>query len=201
MLDKLKALGTDPRRLWMWTPVLAVSLVVVALLAMDITFGGADNVEPLNLAPPTSEAGTTPVLRTIVPRPPTATPVPTATVEAGPAAHIRDSTRLGHLETLKGGLEEYRQEEGRYPTTDGNVQTACVYDVDALCELKEFVDPFPSDPLGDPGKNGYWYVSDGKTYLLIAAMEAPENASPPEDCPEKVKEFTGKSQLLCLAGP
>lgn len=201
MLNRLKALGANRRRLWMWTPVLAVSIVVIALLAMDLTFGGADNSEPLNLAPPTSEGGATPVPRTIAPRPPTATPAPTATVEAGPAAHIRDTTRLGHMQALRDGLEKYREEEGQYPTTNGNVQTACVYDIDALCELKEFVDPFPNDPLGDPGKNGYWYVSDGKTYLLVAAMEAPENASPPEACTEKVKEFTGKSQLLCLPNP
>lgn len=189
----------------MWTPIFALTAVVLAVIATDLAFGGADNEEPQNLAPPPSEVKA-PTLRprTAVPLAPTSTPtvMPTPSVEAGPAVQIRDATRKSDLQDMEDALEQYHQKKKKeYPSTSGNVQTACVYtDADALCKLKEFLDPFPEDPLGDPGKNGYWYVSDGKTYLLVAAMEAPENASP-GGCPEAVNDFTRKSNLLCLSGP
>lgn len=204
MLKRPRAWAERQRRLWMWAPVFAVSVIVFGILAIDLAFGGADNEEPLNLAPSPAPLRTvTPRPRTVMPLIPTAspTPPPTATREPGPAAHIRDETRKNDLRDLREGLERYRQEKGEYPSTSGNVQTACVYDVDALCKLKKLVVPFPEDPLGDPGKNGYWYVSDGKTYLLVAAMEVPENASPADACPAEVREFTGKTHLLCVPGP
>jgi hypothetical protein len=205
MLKKLGLLAQRWRRLWMFTPVFAVAAVALAVLAMDLTFGGADSGEPQNLAPPPSEIkASTPRVRTPILLMPTVTPtvMPTLTMEAGPVAHMRDNTRKSDLLEMKEALGQYRREEKEYPSTSGNVQTACNYtDIDALCALDDFLDPFPVDPLGDPGKNGYWYASDGKTYLLIAAMEAPENASPKDACPEAVKDFVGKGNLLCLPGP
>jgi hypothetical protein len=55
----------------------------------------------------------------------------------------------------------------------------------------------PSDPRGDPSKNGYWYASDGRTYTVIAEVELPQNASPTV-CPANVSKSLGREYLYCV---
>lgn len=204
MLEKIDTLRDRWRRVWLWTPAFAIAAVVLAIAAFDLAFGGADAEEPENLAPPApGVAAPTPRPRTAAPpaATSTATAMPTPTVEPGPAAQMRDTTRKRDLQEIEDALERYYRKKKEYPSTSGNVQTACKYsDIDALCKLKDFLDPIPTDPVGDPGENGYWYASDGKTYMVIAAMELAENASPTA-CPEIVVDFVERGNLLCIAGP
>jgi hypothetical protein len=92
------------------------------------------------------------------------------------AAEPRDLQRQQDLETVAFALEQYFSEEGEFPTTNGNLQTLCAYDVDAGCVL--FASPREAliDPLGETLLNGYWYVSDGQQATVLAITEGEPQA-------------------------
>ena len=57
------------------------------------------------------------------------------------------------LEQIAAALEKYYDKKKEYPTTGGNLQTVCTYEeIDAGCKLKDFLDPIPADPRGDPAQ-------------------------------------------------
>jgi len=182
-------------------PIMAIAAVVVAIVVTDSVMGGADEPEPENLAPlGPGAAAATPIPPTAaagMPAP-TVAPTQTPTPITGPVAEMRDARRMEDLGLLKAALAEYYEEEDEYPSTGGNIQTVCNYpEIDALCEIEDLIDPIPTDPSGDPGKNGYWYTSDGKTFTLIAGMELEANATPGR-CPELAARHTDKDNLYCL---
>lgn len=192
----------SPRRDWRKVialgPVVAIVAVVIAIVATDFTFNGADEPKPENLAPPVpSVHAYTPLPATYVP-PPTDTPTPGPTAISGAVAQMRDQRRMDDIEKIRAALVQYNAKNGEYPSTGNNAQTACTYkDADALCKLEDFLDPIPADPEGNPGRNGYWYISDGTTFTLVAAMDDPANATPTK-CQANLADQLKKSNLYCL---
>jgi len=195
----------DWRRLLPYAPVAAVIVVIVAALGTDLAFGGPSKPKVDNTAPPPEIARATIDAAPVSPTPyvpqPTSTPTAAPTSVPGGVATVRDETRWGDLMKIFVALEQYREEEGEYPSNGGAIQTMCTYqEFDAGCKLKDFLDPLPEDPLGDPAKNGYWYSSDGKTFTIIAGMDSPANATP-EKCEQRFAEHTAKTNLYCVTGP
>jgi hypothetical protein len=191
---------------WNWMVIAPVGLVVLAVLAiimLDVAKGGA--AEP---APPLGEIGT-PVRQAYIA--PTATPVgqqPDATPRPRPTfAGVgaaqgdpaqRDTQRRNDLLLLLGAAQALKAKDGSYPTTKSNVQTVCAYqDIDIACKLKEtFVGNLPSDPLGDPVKNGYWYSSDGSSVTLYAALE--NDVSADQRCQTNDAELKKHPNVVCV---
>jgi hypothetical protein len=196
------------RKAWLriaTAPIIIIVAVVAAIIATDLATGGAHEPKLENMAPPLPSGAASPLPRTPAPttaRTPASTRTPTAapTTISGPIAAARDKTRKDDIERIAAALEKYYDKKKEYPSTGGNLQTVCVYkDDDAGCKLEDFIDPIPTDPLGDSTANGYWYASDGKAYTLIAAMELPANAMP-QNCPEAAAKHTKKTNLYCLSG-
>jgi hypothetical protein len=119
---------------------------------------------------------------------PTPAPSPTPDVER---ALERDEVRRGHLDDLVTILNEFYAANERYPEAR-EIQTLCVYDFDAACELEEIRNPLPRDPLG----RSYWYQSDGVFgFSLYASMELPQEDS---GCPEPIPgHLAGTPNLYC----
>jgi type II secretory pathway pseudopilin PulG len=173
----------------------ALGAVLVAILATDLATGGNAGSPPLlGTVYPTSAAFAGPRL-TRTPRPPTLTPhplTPTITPTPQPGAGERDLQRRLNLESIRTALEEYRKKEGSYPNTSGNIQTLCAYkDLDEGCKLTKVLDPLPStDPLGDPLTNGYWYASDGKSFVVYALQETEPGPDVPRcEKPDALKDL------------
>jgi hypothetical protein len=178
-------------------PVIALAIVVLAIIVIELC--GTDDVEPPDTLPtpgPTATAG------------PTFTPGPTATpggatetptgevVEGDPDQ--RDAVRVQDLTAIQAALEQFRSEEDEYPSTNGNIQSLCVFeDSDAGCALRDVLDPIPQDPLGDPAGNGYFYASDGQTYVLYATREGDQI----EECSEHPDHLGNIDSLYCVRGP
>ncbi len=192
---------------WNWTVIAPVSLIAVALVAvviLDATKGGA--AEP---AAPIGEIGT-PVRQAYVA--PTATPIgfqptpkPKPTFAGVNSAkgtpEERDATRRTDLLLLLDAANRLNAQDGSYPTTKGNVQTLCAYkDLDIGCKLKEtFGGDLPSDPLGDPVKNGYWYSSDGQSVTLYASIEG--DIPDADKCATNDAELKKKATVICVKSP
>ncbi len=112
----------------------------------------------------------------------------------------RDVIRRQDLKVIQSALEQYAEQTGAYPTTKGQVQTLCVYrTLDAGCALQTILPTLPTDPLGSPGSNGYWYTSDGASYVLIAKQEEMEVED--SQCPENLSHLGQAESLYCLRGP
>ena len=195
----------DWRRLLPYAPVAAVIIVIVAALGTDLAFGGPSKPKVDNTAPPPEIARATidaaPVSPTPYVPPSTATPTIAPTPLPEFITESRDKTRMDDLAKIAAALEQYREQEGEYPSNGGAIQTMCTYqEFDAGCKLKDVLDPLPEDPLGDAAKNGYWYSSDGKKFAVIAAVDTPANATP-DKCEERFSQHTTKSNLYCLTGP
>ncbi len=132
---------------------------------------------------------------------PTPTPEPTVEPTPEPGALIRDARRRLDILSIKVALEEYYRDHEAFPYTTPGVQTLCVYeDADAGCKLRPYLDPLPVDVLGDPLNNGYWYESDGMTYMLYASMETKEGVDE-SSCPDPRPEALAKVKvLMCVPG-
>jgi hypothetical protein len=128
---------------------------------------------------------------------PPAEATPPAPAVPPPGAAERDAERRADLARLALALAGYKAQNGSYPSTSGNLQSACVYEKDdVLCRFKAelgketFVDPF-----GDPFKYGYWYASDGKSFTLYALLESAPG--PGETC-EGPGDLADKANLYCV---
>src|SRR3972149_1309753 len=123
--------------------VLAVGLTV--LILTDI---GGGKARPSGKAQP---SGSSPGTAQVIP--------------AG--AGERDANRLRDLARIGAALGEYARQNGSYPSTDAKLQTLCTYEaIDAGCKLKRVLADLPADPNGK--NNGYWYISDGASFTLMA---------------------------------
>ncbi|MGA2285993.1 MAG: type II secretion system protein GspG [Dehalococcoidia bacterium] len=156
------------RRKWLpYAPVALVILVIVVALAFHLALGGSTNAAPQNQAQP-------------------------------PEVRARDQMRASDLYRIGVALDQYRNDKGEFPSTHGNIQSGCNYpDLDVLCKIKDYLDPIPSDPTGDPVDNGYWYVSDGTTFTLIAGVDSPADGTPAM-CEQRFYDHTKKTDLYCL---
>ncbi len=149
---------------------------------------------------PRSLAPDLPPTPTPVPPMPTPTPSPTSTPRPTPIAGTidRDVTRVQDLTAAQAGLEEIFAEGGSYPNTGGTIQTLCVLpEFDKGCELEDVMAAIPSDPLGEPSVNGYWYVSDGSSYTLYARREAERLP----DCTDHPDFLSHVPSLICFSAP
>lgn len=174
-------------------PIAAFALVVLVIIFVELC--GREDVEPLVEAP--DGGGPTPTLG------PTFTPGPSPTPRPGetpagpgtaPGGRDRDVTRLADLQAIQAALEEYFAEEGEFPSTEGAVQTLCVFEeFDAGCAVRDYLDPVPRDPLDE----GYWYTSDGDTYSIYAQREA----DPFPECDEHPEFLQDFESIYCLSGP
>ncbi len=190
-------------RKWLpYAPVASVILVIVIAVALDLALGGPTSAKPQNEAPPPDALRATDAAAPVSPTPwspsatETATPGPTSVPDV--VARARDQTRISDLYKIAVALQQYKSDKGKYPTTEGNLQSACAYvDLDALCKIKDYLDPIPSDPDGDPVTNGYWYVSDGDTFTLVAGVDSSVDASP-SNCDQGFYDHTKKQNLYCL---
>jgi 4-amino-4-deoxy-L-arabinose transferase-like glycosyltransferase len=109
----------------------------------------------------------------------------------------RDGVRIRDLSELQRVLDTYALQEGVYPDTGSTLQALCaVSQTDAGCALLDVAE-LPSDPLGDPSANGYFYASDGNTYTLYARRESLFFESC-DDHPEALANF---ESLVCVRGP
>ena len=180
----------------------AAALAVVLLVIVFVELCGREDVKPYVQSTPFPEVPTATTGPTFTPGPsPTGGgQEPTATEPvAQPGGEERDTTRVQNLAAIRDALEQYRQEHNGYPDSANNVQTLCVFEeFDKGCELKEFLDPIPNDPLGEPiTENGYWYVSTGDAYTVFAQRES--DLFP--DCPEHPDFLQQFDTLLCVQGP
>ena len=121
---------------------------------------------------------------------PGASPVP------GDAAE-RDAERRSELVLLAAALAKYKAESGSYPSSNSNVQSACVYEeIDVLCGFKAELGPGTFvDPFEDPHQYGYWYSSDGESFTLYALLE--EAPAPEETCTIS-GDLADRRNLYCL---
>ncbi len=174
-------------------PILAIIAALLALIAFDLASSGDASPSGDEVATPlpTNTPGPTPT--------PGPSPTPTPTPTPDPEAAIRDERRRTDLAALANALGAYYRRYGSFPTTGGNIQTLCVYrDNDQGCKLAEFLDPLPIDPRGDPNTYGYWYQSDGVSFMLYASMETSAAGA---QCPARPPAFLREVALLyCLPG-
>ena len=179
-------------------PVAALGVVVLVIIFVELC--GREDVAPLDGSTAVVQQETATPGPTFTPGPsPTTGPSPTgAPVEVVTGGEDRDTARVQDLTALQEALEQYREENGAYPDTDGNVQTLCVFfDADAGCDLEEVLGPVPQDPLGEPVSNGYWYVSTGRLYVVFAQRES-ELFPACDEHPEHLRDF---DSVLCARGP
>lgn len=192
----------DNRRWAIVAPIALLAGVLLAVVWLDVATGG--DAEP----PPLIGKLGTPVRGTFVA--PTATPVgfkptrvprPTVAGTATGTREERDGRRRGDMLILIYGFQQIREEEGEFPSTGGNIQSLCVYkEIDQGCKLKDVIgaEP-PSDPLGDPNENGYWYQSDGKTAKIYVSFEG--EIADDQRCDTDYIEFEDDPNMICPAIP
>jgi hypothetical protein len=122
---------------------------------------------------------------------------------SGPAGdpEANDAERRRELQTISDALIEYHSTHGSYPSTSNNVQTACNYPIDQLCAFEPALgkDAF-LDPRGSPDKFGYWYKSDGSSFILFASLESEVGAD--ESCPsERHLRDERVQNVFCFRSP
>ncbi len=182
-------------------PACFLAAALIAVVWFDVTSGGEATPEPF-----IGEIGT-PVRSAYVPEPtPAAAVVPTAVVRPGTdvaagTPELRDTRRRTDLLLLLSAATTVRAAEGEFPTTNGNVQTLCVFvEYDIGCTLEDALgSPPPVDPLGNPGENGYWYVSDGDTMEIFASLEG--DIPDADICPTQNEQLQRQPNLICVGAP
>jgi hypothetical protein len=122
---------------------------------------------------------------------PTVQPTPLA------GADERDRQRIADLEQIEAALAAYRAEHGSYPENRESIQSLCRFqELDAGCDLQEFLEPLPADPTNDP-QNGYYYASDGNSYAVYAIRES----DAVEECPSMPDHLSSLGSVVCALGP
>jgi 4-amino-4-deoxy-L-arabinose transferase-like glycosyltransferase len=110
----------------------------------------------------------------------------------------RDARRRSDLRSIADALAAHHQDHGSYPSTSGNVQTACAYPtLDRLCSFEAQIgDARLVDPRGHATQLGYWYSSDGSSFTLYATLEKPPEQT--DRCTPVPESLRQKPNLLCL---
>jgi hypothetical protein len=184
-----------------WNIIAPAGLLAVALLAVvwfDFTTGG--EAKP----PPLLGAIGTPVRSEFTEVPPTEvirTPTPPARSSDGNVSGTpeeRDDRRRADLLLIYNGFLQLGERDGEFPSTGGNTQTLCVFtENDVGCKVSDIIgDDLPSDPLGDPANNGYFYRSDGQAMQVYAQLETDIPAE--QECSAERPGLTSRENLICL---
>jgi hypothetical protein len=194
----------DRLRKLRWNVIAPVGLLLAALFAVawfDLRTGGEAEPPPL-----LGELGT-PVRSTYIAIPPTqivttptAKPRSTGSEVTG-TPEERDGKRRTDMVRLIAAFAELKEKDGEFPSTGGNTQTLCVFkDADVGCKVRDILgeDP-PSDPLGDPGDNGYFYRSDGEQMQIYAQLEGDIPAG--QECQGEKPGLSSRENLICLGIP
>jgi hypothetical protein len=200
--------GIVPKNL-KWNIIAPVALLAAALVAvawLDVSTGGEATPKP-----PIGDIGT-PVRYAFVqptPPPPGVKPTPSATAKKTPeitkkppgTPEERDARRRGDLLVLLDATKKLRDKDGRFPDTNNNVQSVCIYkSIDALCKLEQFLGgPPPEDPFGP--QHGYWYsgAPDGQSMKLLANLEG--DVSPDPRCETPDAGIQALPNLICVTVP
>jgi hypothetical protein len=177
-------------------PIAALALVVLVIIFVELC--GRQDVKPFVQTTPFPTVPQATPAATFTPGPsPTGGALTTATPPAvQPGAEQRDTQRTQDLAALQAALLQYHDKHGKYPSANGNVQTLCAFpESDAGCKLKEFLDPLPIDPKGEPiTENGYWFRSTDNDFAIFAQREA--KAIPEcDEHPDFLKQF---KSLICV---
>jgi hypothetical protein len=182
-------------------------IVVILVIAFIQLCGSEDSPDPeesTEVVPetatlgPTFTPGPSPTAGETVEPPTEVAGEPTIPEGAPGTESERDAVRQTDLLAIQAALEEYFAEEDEYPSTDGGVQSLCVFeDFDVGCELQDYLDPIPEDPLGEPSQNGYFYSSDGQTYTVYAIRESDDILQ----CAEHPEHITATDTVLCVTSP
>jgi hypothetical protein len=119
-------------------------------------------------------------------------------IQAPGSVGERNEQRLQDLRLLVIALEVYAKENEAFVSTNRNLQTLCTYQgLDAGCVLSKHFERLPVDPAG--ANFGYYYLSDGNSYVLGARWEGDQ--APPDgfECPQ---DFRPERQLsvVCITG-
>lgn len=185
-----------------WNVIAPAGLLALALLLVvwfDLRTGG--DAEP----PPLLGAIGTPVRSNFTAIPATqviTTPTPRPRSTGGEVTGTpeeRDAVRRVDLIRLSSAFATLKERDGEFPSTGGNTQTLCVFrDADVGCRVENTLpDEVPSDPLGDPANNGYFYRSDGETMTLYAQLEM--NIPAEQECQGEKPGLTSRENLICLS--
>jgi hypothetical protein len=188
-------------------PVGLLLAAVVAVAWLDISTGGDAKPKPpigaegtpvrfAYVVPTASPPGARPTGTPLVGG---ATPVPPKT-QKGTSAE-RDAQRRADLLVIFDATKKLRDKDGKFPPTNDNVQSVCIYqDTDALCALEQFLGgPPPEDPFG--AQNGYWYSgsADGQSMKLFAALEA--DTPPDPRCSSNDEGMQKRPNVICVTLP
>lgn len=183
-------------------PIALLAAVLLALVWLDVTTGGDAEPPPLIGKLGTPVRGTF-VAPTAAPAgfEPTPRPRPTVAGTVTGTREERDARRRSDILILINGFQQIREDEGTFPSTGGNIQSLCIYkDDDQGCKLEDVIGAAPpSDPLGDPGQNGYWYQSDGESAKIYISFEA--DIPDGERCDTDYIDFEDHQNMICPAIP
>jgi hypothetical protein len=167
--------------------MLATAAMVLAAMVLLVVVAGAT-------APPDKDEPPARIPAAVATQPP-AQP-PSTSGDVGDDVRSRDRRRFEDLQAIAQVLEGRR--EG-YPSTSNQIQTMCVFtNLDKLCVIRNQVEAARMvDPRGTPTTYGYWYMSDGKTFTLLASMEGDNSGS--QACPEQASAIK-QPNVYCLNG-
>ena len=192
-----------------WNIIAPVALLAAALAAvawLDVSTGGEATPKP-----PIGDIGTPVRYAFVQPTPPspTMTPTPSATVKKTPVGakvpagtpEERDARRRADLLLLLEATKKLRDKDGRFPDTNNNVQSICVYrNSDVLCKLEKIMGgPVPEDPFG--AQHGYWYsgAPDGQSMKLLANLEG--DVPPDPRCETPDTGIQALPNVICVTVP
>lgn len=88
----------------------------------------------------------------------------------GAREKARDAERKSDLRQLEAALELYYADNSAYPVAAGGNITA----IEAVLEGADYIKNMPNDPSG--GSAMYYYISDGESYTITAALESPSSS-------------------------
>lgn len=180
-------------------PVGTLAAVLLLVLAFDLAHTGEAKPPALVGALGTPVRGTlVPATATPVGARPTVRPRPTVSGSIPGTPASRDQDRRNLLLIAIDGFNKLKARDGSYPSTNGNLQTLCVYkDDDKGCALKDVLpNGVPADPLGASAENGFWYQSDGTYVKVYASME--EDLPDDQRCPTDNVDLKKKPNLYCI---
>ena len=192
-------------RSWRWTIIVPVGFFAAALAAvawLDIASSGSAEPPPLLGVVGTPVRGTfTPPTATAIGARPSPKPRPTIEGAVSGTPAERDQQRRIDLLSMLDGFNKLKARDGSYPSTNGNLQTLCVFkDIDVGCQLKDVIASGPPhDPLGSSDENGYWYSSDGRSLKIYASLEGEVPAE--QQCPTDNVDLKEKANVVCITAP
>jgi hypothetical protein len=168
---------------WYALSIAALVLIAVAAVVVRVTAGTSPDVRAVvsTATPRATEAVAT------------ATAAPTETPDADSVQ--LDFVRALELGTIRDALTAYADDNGAFPSTNGELVVLCDADGDGPgCVLTAYNTGVPFND----GLSPYWYASDGVTFTLvgIAALPQPSNG----DCPAELPSALSNAHVMCMNG-